>query len=186
MVSLLAHRKRSGLTFVELIVVTLLIALLSTFAVVKLDTATPRTLLSSEARKIGGQVIDMRARAIASGLTNQLIYDLDSEPSKLLIRYPVLEADGERIPVWEAEWEEIEYEELDKNVRITEVKIGDARINSGRAVVNFEPSGLSDFHFVVIEHIEKEIKITIKINALTGIVQYYKGYHDFEMVRDSY
>lgn len=172
------HRgeRRRGFTLIELIVVISILGILTAFTMPSLTDISPKYRLRSGARELGAQIGWTRSLAVGAEEEYALRYDLDA--GNFWVVLPPGPEDDPDIDIDERE--PLEKRDLPDRIRIVEVRFpGGANIDSGVADVYFDAFGNQGSHIILLEN-EDEVRISVKFNALIGVVDYFSEEIDFE------
>ena len=183
--------RRDGFTFLELMLVLLVLGIIFSIGVVKMTGTLPRYRLRISARDIGMQIEDTRMVAISRGSWTGIRYHLDEDRCGYQI-LPPAPRDYPDEPVEEREpFERIFFEHPDTTrsvypgVRIISVEMRGTNEahTSGVVDVYFSPTGTEGSHIVRLAH-RKGGVYSVTFNALTGTVDFFEQedvvFEDFE------
>ena len=183
--------QQDGFTFLELMLVLLVLGIVFSIGVVKMTGTLPRYRLRTAARDIGMQVEDTRLIAISRGSWTGIRYHLDEDRCGYQI-LPPAPRDYPDEPVEEREpFERIFFEHPDGNralypgVRIISIEMrGSNEVQtSGIIDVYFSPTGTEGSHIVRVAH-QEGVVYSVTFNALTGTVDFFEQedviFEDFE------
>lgn len=173
-----AHRRRSGFTLVELVAVVVIVGLIATVTVTRLDFLVPKYRLRGAARDVGSVLGLGKAHAAANGKDVYFEVDLSQSRFWLLAPFPKLEdADQGRLLV-EArplEYQAIFDRTLPDGVHFTDVILGDRdRTTSGFARVRLSALGASA-HVILNLRNEDGKELAVRLNGFTGLISYAEG-----------
>ncbi len=179
-------RSRGGFTLIEMMVVILLLGVAFTYALVNLDSLTPRTRLDKGARDVGDTLTRLREMAVFSGRVHFLEYDLDGE--RFRIYRPATTAETSE---GASEYIETDWFVLPDGVRLEDIQLDiRSRTKDGQMTVEFTPTGEVTGHLVHLtsaEILDKERgSMTVALNPITGLVSYSPGDKDYGLARDEY
>lgn len=169
-----AERLRGGFTFLEIVLVILVMGLIFAIAVPRLEGISPKYRLRVAARHLGRQIEDLRLAAISGGETLGIRYYLGPDESSYRIipgpppEYPDLPPeDREPLPKRDLTQDQ---------VRIVRVQLRGSRraIESGGIDVLFSPSGTTGSHSVTLATGENRF-MTLELNAITGTVDFFES-----------
>jgi prepilin-type N-terminal cleavage/methylation domain-containing protein len=173
-----AQRRRAGFTLVELIVVVMIIGLIATVTVTRLDFLVPKYRLRGAAREVGSVLGLGKAHAAANGKDVYFEVDLSKGRFWLLAPFPKLEAGDEGRFVVEArplEYQPIFDRTLPEGTQITDVILGSRNgTTSGFARVRLSALGASS-HVILNLRNEDGKEIAVKMNGFTGLISYVEG-----------
>jgi prepilin-type N-terminal cleavage/methylation domain-containing protein len=163
--------KQQGFTLIELIAVIVILALMFGLVVPNLDRVSPKYSIRAVARRIGSTIEEVRSQAAWEGKTFSVVYDLDEQNYWILMPQQL---DTEGNPTGEER--EIlggRAEEALKGVKIEAVILPDnEEIRGGQVTIDIGQYGSTGSHIVCLANEEDE-KISIKFNALLGVVNFY-------------
>ena len=171
-----------GLTFIELIIVVVLLGLLFSFAAPNLSGLAPRYRLRSTAREIGTMLEHLRLTAISRGTWLGVNYYLDDEESYYQV-IPPPPADYPEMPVEERTPHA--RMEIPEGVRLERVLVRGSQENfdQGKVTILFSPQGTIGSHSVTLAT-PNDKYLTLELNAITGTVDFFEGetegFDDFE------
>ena len=165
----------AGFTFLELVIVVGLLALLFSVSVPSLKGLTPKYRLRTAARELGSKLEGTRLSAISRGLWMGIDYTItpgnldDTEQSY----YQVIPPAPEDFPDQPFdERERLSKQFLPEGVRIAKVTLsGNQVVDDGSASVLFSPMGNSGSHIVVLEGLEEQY-LSVKMNCITGGIDF--------------
>ena len=165
----------AGFTFLELVVVVGILALLFSISVPSLRGLTPKYRLRTAARELGSTLEGTRLSAISRGLWMGVDYVInptgadDTDQSYYQIIPPAPDDFPEQ-PIRDRE--RLSKQLLPQGVRILKVILsGNQTIDSGSISVLFSPMGNSGSHIVVLEGIEGRY-LSVKMNCITGAIEF--------------
>jgi len=181
-------RRARGFTFLELMVVILLIGLLSAIVVANLEGLTDRSSLDASARKLGNTLISVRDIASSQGRELRVEIDVDNQRWRVVdLPSPtdVPDPDDREEQTWRGEWdqpldgvvmESLEFSRSDVSQRgyVTVLFDADGQISPGGFVVFFRH-----------ENMPEEDGVSLEVAGLTGLVDYAQGRKHSEEVRDA-
>lgn len=162
--------KEAGFTLIELAVVVLIIALLSSLTL-PLVTGFGENKLESSARRLAGTVKYLYNESALKRQEYRLVFNLDEGTYGAKI----LREDGELVPA-DGRWKE---QKLKGDVRILDVDVvGREKFTSGEATTVFFPSGWLEETVVHLK--EDDRTMTVRLMPFTGTSEIYDGYREFE------
>jgi prepilin-type N-terminal cleavage/methylation domain-containing protein len=178
-----ARYRRAGFTLVELVAVVVIVGLIATVTVTRLDFLVPKYRLRGAARDVGSVLGLGKAHAAANGKDVYFEIDLSQGRFWLLAPFPKLEATDAGRLVVEArplEYQPIVDRTLPDGTQITDVILGDRdKTNSGLARVRLSAFGASS-HVIVNLRNEEGKEISVKLNGFTGMISYADGRQEAE------
>ncbi len=173
-----------GFTFLELIVVLSILALMFTFGAIKLTSSLPKYALRTSAGNIGTEIERMRMIAISRGSWTGIRYHFEDESGRSAWQaLPPAPLDYPNEPI--SEREPYPRETVETHVSIVAVQMrGTGEISeSGPVDVYFSPTGTVGSHAVSLETKDGR-QLSLSFNAITGTVDFFEGEHlefdDFE------
>lgn len=184
---MLRGRARAGFTFVELMVVIAIIALMSSIIIVNLEGMTDASRTAAAARNFGNAVARVQNTAMLQG--RALYIEVDRENQ----RWRIVDPPSPNEVADESEREEFTFygawEQLERGVHIGDIALTRTDVEkSDFFVVEFGEGGqVHPSGFVVyFEHDElpEESAVSVEVSGLTGQVAYYNGLIEPESVRD--
>jgi len=171
----------AGFTLVELIVVILLLGILFSFTAVYLVDLAPIYRVRSASRKLGARIEELRAIAISRGRPMGIRYTLLDDANY----YQIIPPAPEDYPEEPIESRKLGIAiELPKAVRFRHILFpGGGTVDRGTINVLFSPMGNTGSHIVTLEGTSRKgepILLSLKFNAITGTIEFYKGEVNFE------
>lgn len=164
--------RRDGFTLIELMAVIVILGLMFGLVVPNLDRVSPKYSIRAVARRIASTIEEVRSHAAWEGKTFSIVYDLDEQGYWILIPQQL---DEEGNPA--SEEREIlggKAEKLLEGVKIESVILPDnEEITSGVVTIDVAQYGTTGSHIVCFTN-EEGGKISIKFNALLGVVNFYQ------------
>lgn len=167
-----------GFTLIELVVVVLIVGLMASLAVTRMDFLVPKYRLRAAARGVGSLAKQARVRAAATGKDVYLEMDLSRGLYWLLVAFPK-EAEPGREPDFTAlEYAPVLQQELPKGVEFVDVVLGpEQKIDRRHARVRISPFGASD-HVIVNLRNEDDRRMSVRMNGFTGHLSFAEEYRD--------
>jgi general secretion pathway protein H len=174
-VFLTGDRKRvssAGFTFVELMVVIVIIALMTSFAIPEIRTSLYSDQLKATTRKILGLVSEASQEAVSRHAEFSLYFDFEQNTISTIQDENQLETD-------------------DHTARGTEINVGDAvriidvtsvhggKETQGRAIVRFTKQGYVDKTLIHLRS-ENGDEMTIMLSPFLGVTKVYDSYVSME------
>jgi len=170
-----ARNRLAGFTFLELVVVVGILALLFSISVPSLKGLTPKYRLRTAARELGSTLEGARLSAISRGLWMGVDYVIsptaadDTDQSYYQIIPPAPE-DFPDQPLRDRE--RLSKQLFPQGVRIIRVILsGNQTIEGGAISVLFSPMGNAGSHIVVLEGLEERY-MSVKMNCITGAIDF--------------
>lgn len=179
-------RRARGFTFLELMVVVLLIGLLSAIVVANMDGLTDRSSLDATARRLGNTLVSVRDIAATQGRELQVEIDVEEQRWRIVdvpTATDVPDAEDREEQTWRGEWqspadgvvlETLEFSRRDVSRRgfVTIVFGADGQISPAGFVAYFRH-----------EELPEEDGVSVEVTGLTGLVDYARGrLHSEEVV----
>jgi prepilin-type N-terminal cleavage/methylation domain-containing protein len=163
--------RQGGFTLIELIAVIVILALMFGLIVPNLDRISPKYSIRAVARRIASTIEEVRSQAAWEGKTFSIVYDLDEQGYWILMPQQL---DEEGNPTGEER--EILGGKAEKpleGVKIESVMLPDnEQITGGLVTIDVTQYGTAGSHIVCLTNEEGE-KVSIKFNALLGVVNFY-------------
>ena len=176
----------AGFTFIELMVVIAILALLASIVVVNLDGISAPTKLRGAARAIGNQVLELKEMAALHGRDLSLELDVEHQRWRIIDQPSVTD-----VPDPRDREEKTFYGEWTippQGVRLVEVSFSATDVDrNGSTVVTFhgdgeiEPSGF--VAFLNHEALSEDDGMSVEVSGLTGLVAYHEGHFKAEEIR---
>jgi type II secretion system protein H len=176
----------AGFTFIELMVVIAILALLASIVVVNLDGISAPTKVRGAAREIGNQVLQLKEASALHGRDLSLEIDIENQRWRIIDRPSVTD-----VPDARDREEKTFYGDWTippQGVRIVDVAFSATDVDrSGTTIVTFhgdgelEPSGF--VAFVNHESLTEEEGMSVEVSGLTGLVAYHEGHFKAEEIR---
>lgn len=163
-----------GFTFIELMVVIAIVALMLGFVVLRIDGLIPGERLGAAARQLGSNVGFVRSKAVANGQTYAVRYDLSKH--RYMILSPPSPEDIEAGVHRPTDLVPTLWERLPDGVVIADVQLGKRTRTDGQVQVVFTPLGTCTPHAVRLRLAEESEMageqrwMTVMVNPLTGLV----------------
>ncbi len=181
---LIQPSRRQGFTLIEIIFVILLIGVMFSFIVPKINNITPKYRQRSYARTIANMIQRMRVFAIAKGKNTGIRYDLDADIPYLELIPP---ADPEYPDEPFSERKAILREEAPPGVQIRGIVFpgsGGGMATEGIVHIGFSPNGTTGSHIVILESQSNpdappEV-LSVKFNSISGVMDYYNHEVEFQ------
>lgn len=167
-----------GFTLIELVVVVLIVGLMATLAVTRMDFLVPKYRLRAAARGVGSLAKQARVRAAATGKDVYLEMDLSKGLYWLLVAFPK-EAEPGREPDFAAlEYAPVLQQQLPDGVEFHDVVLGpEQKIDRRQARVRISPFGASD-HVIVNLRNKDDRRMSVRMNGFTGHLSFEEEYRD--------
>lgn len=162
--------KEAGFTLIELAVVVLIIALLSSLTI-PMVTGFGQDRLESSARRLAGSVKYLYNESALKKREYRLVFNLDE--GTFGAKY--IDFKGELVPA-EGRWQE---QRLKGDVRIRDVDVtGRGKVTSGEATTIIRPVGWLEETVIHLQ--EDDRMMTVRLMPFTGQSEIYEGYREFE------
>ena len=175
-----------GFTFIELMVVIAILALLASIAVVHLDGISAPTKVRGAAREIGNEVLQLKEISSLHGRDLSLEIDMENQRWRIIDRPSVTDVPDTRDredKTFFGEWNI-----PPQGVRIVDVAFSATDVDrSGTTMVTFHGDGeLDPSGFVVFvnhESLPEDEGMSVEVSGLTGLVAYHDGHFRAEEIR---
>ena len=174
--------RRLGFTLIELVVVILILSLIATLAITRLDMMVPKYRLRGAVRQTATALQQARSRAAATGRDVYVRIYLSEGRYELLVPIPKEEqgwappdTPAELMPPTEYEFQTVFPGTLPSGPEFVNVILGteqDQTITSGRAQIRVSPFGAGDHVIVNFRHDDR--KAALRLNGLTGLISFYE------------
>lgn len=183
-------------TFLEMMVVVLLIGLTMVLVASQADFLIPRYTLRSAVRTVASMARLARSQAISSGRPCYLEYDLGEQQCRILgpssgDEDQEAESDEPAGPsgilVEAASSLKTLFEEtMPEGTRMVQVDFADGtKQDSGKLRLTFTPFGTTQTHMVhLLSEKEEDTQYSIEVNALTGTARIYDEYRELREVTE--
>ena len=181
-----ANGPAAGFTFIELMVVIAILALLASIVVVNLDGISAPTKLRGAARSIGNQLLELKEMAALTDRPKSMELDLEHQ------RWRVIDSPSATDMPDPREREEAtffgEWVETPSGVRIQEVSFSSTDVDTnGSMMITFQADGeVSPSGFVAFlkhETLPEDEGMSVEVSGLTGLVAYHEGHFKAEEIR---
>jgi prepilin-type N-terminal cleavage/methylation domain-containing protein len=171
-------RRAGGFTFIELLTVIAILALLASVVVVNMDNMSAPARLRGAAREFGNQMMQLKQMATERGRALYLEIDVEHQRRRIVDPPSVVDVPDARQreeDTFYGEWDT-----LPQGVRLEEIAFSTTDIeHEGSIVLDFEPDGeLAPSGFVAFfQHVDlpEERGISVEVAGLTGLVAYHDG-----------
>lgn len=174
--------RRTGFTLIELIVVILILSLVATLAVTRMDQMVPKYRLRGAVRQTATALQQARSRAAASGRDVYVRILLSEGKYHLLVPIPKEEqafvppgTPADLVPPTEYEFVPAFPGELPEGPEFVNVILGtenDQTITSGLAQIRVSPFGAGDH--VIVNFRFEDRRAALRLNGLTGLISFYE------------
>ena len=178
-----ARAARRGFTLVELVVVTLILALIGGIAVISWSSMLPSQKFNSAVRNLSEVLYGTRSDAIARNREFQIHYDLDEDTYK--VRTPFRPGcgfaesdDEEHLWVHETNLKE-------SGIDILSVTVDDVTYDDGKIMVRFQPLGASSYHTIQLRQEQFDREFTIELLPVTGEIRFHEGLFEREPAQEN-
>ncbi|MGB0952187.1 MAG: pilus assembly FimT family protein [Planctomycetota bacterium] len=174
---------QAGFTLIEITAVVILVALIASTAIVRLDGVLPSTRVESVGRGILATMDLARTQAIARARPYEVI--LDFEEQRYGIRVPfddegMLIANEEDRPM--LSWTSLQ----DGALLLGVLDPRGQTISDGIYPVEFDAQGASsDLHLYLGLEDMKDFELTLRVLALTGIASVYQGHIEPQLLMEN-
>ncbi|PCJ58497.1 MAG: hypothetical protein COA79_13360 [Planctomycetota bacterium] len=169
---------RSSFSLVELMVVILILALMSTVVVIGLNHMLPGAKMNSQSRRLAGMIGYLYENSITTGKLFGLRYNTSENYYEVQLLWKVSEEDKKKNNFEEAERFGRRY--LPEGVRFKEINddFGQSVPRDNESLdVRFDPSGYITPHRIHLID-EDENEITLEVTFLSGQVIFHDGYFE--------
>jgi prepilin-type N-terminal cleavage/methylation domain-containing protein len=176
----------AGFTFIEMLVVIAILALLASIVVVNLDGMTAPTKLRGTARKIGNEILGWKQIAALRNRPISIEFDVPNQRWRCIDApnsYDVPNARDREEATYYGDWET-----PPSDVRLREVSFSSTDVErSGTTVITFQgdgevyPSGF--VAFLTHDRLKEDAGVSIEVSGLTGLVSYHDGHTKSEEIR---
>ncbi|HYF00826.1 MAG TPA: prepilin-type N-terminal cleavage/methylation domain-containing protein, partial [Planctomycetota bacterium] len=167
-----------GFTLIELVVVVLIVGLMATLAVTRMDFLVPKYRLRAAARGVGSLAKQARVRAAATGKDVYLEMDLSKGLYWLLVAFPKEPEPGREPDFAALEYAPVLQQQLPDGVEFHDVVLGpEQKIDRRQARVRISPFGASD-HVIVNLRNRDDRRMSVRMNGFTGHLSFEEEYRD--------
>lgn len=165
--------RRQGFTFLEMVVILGLIALLVTFSIPSLEGLAPKYRLRTAARRIASQLEYVRVAAISRERWMGLRYGFEGSGADDRPYYQVIPPAPDDDPHQPVEERQLQSKKaLPPGVVFARVVLSDSRTFDRDTVdVFFSPTGNVGSHIVILEG-QNDRVVSLKFNCITGILEF--------------
>ena len=181
-----ALRRAAGFTFIELMIVIAILALLASIVVVNMDGMSAPTRLRGAARRIGNEVLELKTMSALKNRPMSIEFDLEKQ------RWRIIDQPSDTDVPDPRDREEAtfygDWESPPPGVRIEELSFSATDVDrTGSTVITFQgdgevvPSGF--VAFLMHERLPEESGISVEVSGLTGLVAYHEGHLKSEEIR---
>lgn len=170
--------KKSPFTIIELMIVLLILGLMATIAMVKLDNLLPSLKMDSESRKLAGLISHLYDSSISTGKVYALRYNSTENFYEVRLVWNEKKEDGVELPEEAQQLSGRTY--LPEGIRFKEVNddFGSSIPRNGdKMEVRFDPSGFITPHRIHLID-AKDREITLEVLFLTGQVIFHNEYYE--------
>jgi prepilin-type N-terminal cleavage/methylation domain-containing protein len=174
--------RSAGFTLLELILVVMILALIASLAVTRMDLMVPKYRLRGAVRQTASILQLARSKAAASGRDVYVRVYLSEGKYELLVPnqkedQPWVPADTpeELIPPPQYEFQSVFSGALPEGPEFVNVILGseaDQTVSTGRAQIRVSPFGAGD-HVIVNFRLEDR-RASLRLNGLTGVISFYE------------
>ena len=171
--------RRRGITLLELMIGLVILSLVMGMIYFNIDSFTPKTRMEASCRDLGETLVFAREQAITSGRNVTVKIDLDKQ------RYYVVTQELNEQGKANEEKIESELKTLKTGVKISGVIAGEERLTkSGSVEISINPHGVSPGIIVQFTSDDYDLKYSIRVNPITGIVQMYDKHVENGFVKE--
>ena len=176
----------AGFTFIELMVVIAILAILASIVVVNLDGISAPTKVRGAAREFGNEVLQLKEISSLHGRDLSLEIDMENQRWRIIDRPSVTDVPDARDredKTFYGDWNI-----PPQGVRIIDVAFSATDIDrGGTTMVTFHGDGeLDPSGFVVFvnhESLPEDEGMSVEVSGLTGLVAYHDGHFKAEEIR---
>jgi prepilin-type N-terminal cleavage/methylation domain-containing protein len=175
-------RGARGFTFLELLLVLIMLGILFSLAIPSMKGITPKYRLRTAARQLGSQIEELRITAISRGYWVGIHYRLEGERSTYQV-IPPPPADYPDQPIENRSF--LSRVELPPGVGISRIRLRGTNelITSGTVSIYLSPAGTMGSHSVTFVSNDGRY-LTLEFNAITGNIDFFESedssFEDFE------
>jgi type II secretion system protein H len=181
-----ANGPAGGFTFIEMMVVIAILALLASIVVANLDGISAPTKLRGTARSLGNQLLELKEMAALKDRAMSMELDLEHQRWRVIDAPSVTDIPDARErddATFFGDWVE-----TPSGVRIQEVSFSSTESDSsGSMMITFQADGeLSPSGFVAfLKHdtLPEDEGMSVEVSGLTGLVAYHDGHFKAEEIR---
>ncbi|MCC7013539.1 MAG: prepilin-type N-terminal cleavage/methylation domain-containing protein [Planctomycetes bacterium] len=169
---------RSAFTLVELMLVVLALAMLSTIVYVSWEALLPRTKLNSAVRELAAVLQETRSDAISRGLEFRVEYYFEADeehPRGYRVITPFRAGGVGGLAAWDEDRLALEWRPLPANIEFRSITINGEVFMRGRCEVRFDARGSATDHMIQLIQRPYDNVYTIEVQALTGLIQFHDG-----------
>lgn len=176
------HGAREGFTFLEMMLVLVILGLLITLAAPRLDSLTPKYRLRSGARQLASDIENHRLAAMTRGIWLGVLYTMDGDDTYYQL-IPPAPRDYPNQPIEDRE--PFARTTFPRGVMIQGIRLrgSDDYYDSGTLLVRFSPTGISGSHAITLVG-ERGMTWAVTLNCITGTVDFKRneegGFDDYE------
>jgi type II secretion system protein H len=181
-----SDRRADGFTFIEMLVVIAILALVASIVVVNLDGMTAPTKLRGAARRIGNEILGYKQIATLRNRPISIHFDLEHQRWRCIDAPNPTDVPDPRDREEETYYGDWEYPPSE--VRIREVSFSATDIDrGGECTVTFQgdgevyPSGF--VAYLIHDRLGEDAGISVEVSGLTGLVAYHDGHVKSEEIR---
>ncbi len=172
-------RRCGGFTFLELVLVVVILGILFSVSVMSVRNLTPKYRVRTAARELGTTIEQARLLAVSRGEWTGIRYVLDPpsssgnpEPPPYYQLIPPPRAEFPDQPLHERKPHS--KQELPSGVSFRAIRFaGNHTVDSDTATVVFSPMGNAGSHIVVFEGPGGRV-MSLKANCITGLIDFYE------------
>lgn len=181
-----ARRPAAGFTFIELMVVIAILALIASIVVVNLDGISAPTKLRGCARAIGNQLLELKEMAALKDRAMSMEIDLEHQRWRIIdspSAADIPDARDREAATFVGEWDV-----PPPGVRIHEISFSSTDVDqNGTRIITFQGDGeVGPSGFVAyLKHdaLTEDEGMSVEISGLTGLVSYHDGHFKAEEIR---
>ena len=180
------RRPARGFTFIEMLVVIAILALVASIVVVNMDGMSAPTKLRGAARSMGNLLLSLKEMAALKNRSLSIEFDVEGQRWRVIDAPDVTDvpnAKDREAATYYGDWES-----PPSGVRLAEISFSSTEVSTGSStIVTFQgdgevdPSGFTTFF--THERLPDDQGISVEVSGLTGLVAYHDGHFKSEEIR---
>jgi len=176
----MVRKRQAGFTLIEITVVVILIGLIVSTAIVRLDNTLPSTRTESAARKILSTLDLARTTAIAKAAPYEVVFDFKEQQYGIRIPFdeegrPVADPEARPMLSWLAVGDGVILRGL--------LDPTGQMVDDGQYALPFDPLGAArDLSLFLGSDANEDYELTVRLLALTGIASVFQGHIEPEIL----